>query len=173
MTKTTWTIALLLVACSVLVALQHHRWSRAAAAVETVELRLVRAQQDAQRLEDLRGRAERISLGQRPPQDVIARLREAMADAGVPPQKLTGVRADATTTSRIGRGDDADRYRTQSVRATLRGITPGEVGRVLVAWRSAQRLWTTTDVSLTHDGGHENRYTAELTLSAVYLEDAP
>ena len=172
MSRATLLIVVLGCACSLALAIQAKRMVTASDAATAATSRMLETRQSIRRLESLRRQDERVSLGQRPPQDVIARLRSTMTQAEVDPSRLTGVQADSTTSGRSLPGGQADRYRTQSVRATLDNVTPAEVGRVLVAWRQSQKLWTTTSLAMTHRGGNENRYRAELGFTAVYLDEA-
>lgn len=167
-------LTLVILACGsvLLLTIQWHRMTRAVRDSHAAESRLAETHRSIDRLQSLRTQDEIVSLGQRPPQDVIARLRSTMTEAGVDPRRLTGVQADSTTTGRSLSGAQSDRFRTQSVRATLEGVSPAEVGRILVAWRQSQRLWTTTTLTMTHAGTNENRYRAELGFSAVYLDEA-
>lgn len=158
--------------CGLTLAIQAKRLSSAEAETASARGRLLETHQNIDRLESLRRQDERVSLGQKPPQDVITRLRATMATAGVDAGRLIGVQADASASARTTLGGRADRFHTQSVRATLEGVTPIEVGRVLVAWRQSQKLWTTTSLTMTHRGGNDNRYRAELGFSAIYLDEA-
>lgn len=172
MSRGTLLVMVLAGVCVLAVTIQFRRMAAASNAATAATSRVLETRQSIRRLESLRQQDERVSLGQRPPQDVIARLRSTMTEADVDPGRLTGVQADSTTSGRSLPGGQADRYRTQSVRATLEGVTPAEIGRVLVAWRQSQKLWTTTTLTMTHRGGNENRYRAELGFSAVYLDEA-
>lgn len=165
-------LVILACGCALLLTIQRQRMLSAERGLHSAQSRLTETRRNIDQLESLRTQDELVSLGQRPPQDVIARLRSTMTEAGVDPRRLTGVQADSTTTGRSIAGGQSDRFRTQTVRATLEDVSPGEVGRVLVAWRQSQRLWTTTTLTMTHRGGNDNRYRAELGFSAVYLEEA-
>ncbi len=172
MSRPVLTLGILSCVCALLLAIQGRRMASADQSFQAAHSRLLQTRSTTNQLESLRTQDELISLGQRPPQDVIARLRSTMSEVGVDPRRLTGVQADTSTARRVVVGSQADRFQVQSVRAILEGVTPVEVGRLLVAWRQSQRLWTTTTLTLTHRSGNENRYRAELGFSAVYLDEA-
>lgn len=157
---------------------QAMRWRSAAAAEAAAVARLQRIADDAAKLVALSARTERIGLTERPPQDLIARLRAAITDCGIA-ATLEGVQPESSApirSSRRGSGSsrsNTPQHRRQSARATLRNLTLEDLGRLLAHWRQTQALWSISNITLTHDGSQDPRglYHAELTLAATYLED--
>ena len=150
---------------------QAMRWRSAANAEAAVVARLQRTADDARTLVSLSGRSERVALAERPPQDLIARLRAAITDCGIG-ATLDGVQPESSAPIRSSRRGEPQ-HRRQSTRATLRNVTLEDLGRLLAQWRQTQALWSITTITLTHDGSQDPRglYRAELTLAATYLHD--
>lgn len=158
---------------AVILAGQAMRWRSATATEAAAVARLQRTADDAAKLVALSARSERVALTERPPQDLIARLRAAITDCGIA-ATLDGVQPDSTAPIRSSRRGSAEPlHRRQSARATLRDLTLEDLGRLLAHWRQTQALWSISNITLTHDGSDDPRglYRAELTLAATYLED--
>ncbi len=130
----------------------------------------------------LRRKQERVSLQARPAQDVIARVNAALAEIGLPSDRFQSLtpESDAPLATGLSAATSASSFassiRRQSLRLTLTGLTPAEVGMFLRAWSIHQHIWTPSRIELLHersdkDADEANIYTVNLLLSALYISE--
>ncbi|MFG0282915.1 MAG: hypothetical protein ACF8R7_00695 [Phycisphaerales bacterium JB039] len=162
-------------ACATALVVQGLRWRAATRAEATAVARLHRIAIDAQQLAALSGQSERVALSERPPQDLIARIRAALTDSGLSAAALDGVQPESSAPVRTAPRSmtGAADYQRQAARAVFRGVTLADLGKFLDRWSRTQSLWTPATITLTHDGSDDPRgvYRVELTLAATYLDD--
>jgi len=157
-------------------------WSRAQSAALDARLSSCRdLAANAEQVLTLRGREERASLGERPKQDLIARVNATLAAVGIPRNALGGVTTEAdgtapmTTPGRTGTGaasDSGGEVRAQAMRVSLKGVQPSQLGAFLEKWRETQPLWTPTSFEVTRANSKDpatERFDASLVLSVIYL----
>jgi hypothetical protein len=138
----------------------------AAAHALATDRALMLASSNARRVIQLAAAGERVADGQRPTHDVIARVNEALAEAGVSARALTDLRAEGDRTVDAGPPE----LRRQTVAATLEPLTLGELGRFLVEWRATQPLWTVTRIDISHKGrDDEATLSCRLVFAATYV----
>ncbi len=120
----------------------------------------------------LRARQQTVAEGEQPEQDVIARVEQALAEAGVPSSHFSGVRPDADAPVPASQGQRIT-LRRQSVRISLARLTVAELGEFLAAWTGAQKLWSPTRLELIHVQKEVNppRYDITLLVTATYVSD--
>ena len=143
-----------------------------AAAREDVARELQSLEQTASDLREwseLKTQREVVSAAKRPTQDVIAQVNAVLRDAGVPTERLKGLEPESDVAL-------AGRYRTQTIRLALEGVTLREVGSFLAAWRAAKTVWTPRSIELTQvvdKDGASSGLDARLVIAATYLSNAP
>lgn len=120
----------------------------------------------------LRAQQQTIAERKRPAQDVIARVEQALAEAGVPSSHFSGVRPDADAPVPGSQGQRIT-LRRQSVRISLTRFTVAELGEFLAAWTQAQKLWLPTRIELIHVEKEVDpaRYDVTLLVTATYVSD--
>ncbi len=137
---------------------------------------------DAQSIIDLRSRSQTVETRQRPAQDVIAQVNAALAEVGIPSSHLRSLTPEAETSaapsSESGRSNRPSLLK-QSVRLTLAGLTPQQIGAFLVHWRSAQHIWITDRLEIVRDRSNRseledrslagNRYETTIVMTALYV----
>lgn len=161
-------IALALALASALIALGvgMHRLRAAAASADAEHRALLLAAADARQVLQLRASTARIGDAQRPSQDVISRVNQALAVAGIPARTLTDLREEGDVAIDAGPPE----LRRQTVAATLEPITLDQLGRFLEEWRLSQPLWTVTRIDIGHKGkDDEPTLTCRLVFGATYL----
>lgn len=179
--RTVASCVLLLAILGVPLGISGQRLFDAEARVRTAEVGFQQANRDAGELLDLRSRQERISLQQRPPQDVIALVNAVLAEIGLPAKHLRSLTPESDGTLDGNAGSPEARQaniRRQSLRLTLENLNVQDLGAFLTRWRRAQTIWTVTRIELTHvrpgvgTGGtaEDNRYDASILISALYLD---
>jgi hypothetical protein len=127
---------------------------------------LLLASGDARQVLQLQATTARVADAQRPKQDVIARVNEALAAAGIPARTLTDLREEGDITIDEGPPE----LRRQTLAATLEPIMLDQLGRFLEQWRSSQPLWTVTRIDISHKGkDDEPTLTCRLVFAATYL----
>ncbi|MFP4450826.1 MAG: hypothetical protein ACLFP0_07870 [Rhodosalinus sp.] len=112
---------------------------------------------------DLHRRAHALERGPREDDALIARVREALGDAGLSYGVFAGV------TQRRDREIPGSQVRVQSVIVRLEGLDMGEFGSWLAAWREHDSPWRLIEVQLTHrreSGGGANRGAMRVRASA-------
>ena len=134
------------------------------------------ALRDAQEIMDLRQHQERISLHERPTQDVIAQVNTALAEAGIPANRLKSLTPESEgAVEQSGGGANGGTtvgYRKQSLRLTLENLSVQEFGAFLLQWRRSQKVWVVTRIELGHARGkadQDDRYDANVLLTALYI----
>lgn len=156
-------IVLALIACWF--AWRKHDDSRARLSVSQAHLTAI--QRDVAEIAELRGRDQRIAERKPPERDVIARVNDALARAGLPPGALASVSPESDAAL-----PGSSQYRRQTLRLSLRNLDLPGIGSFLAAWRESQLVWTVTHIELTHSRqrGCEACYDASLVLSAIYVQ---
>jgi hypothetical protein len=119
---------------------------------------------------------------------VIAQVNAVLAEVGIPSRSLRSLSPESNTQIASptgggawgggggGSGTERVKLKRQSLRMVLENLSVQEIGAFLIKWRSAQQVWTTTRIELTHAGGrdaNDDRYDATLLISALYVEDMP
>lgn len=125
----------------------------------------------AQRVIDLRGKRQQIADRKRPEQDVIARVTNSMARAGIPSDRFAGLRPESDSQLRVE--SEQGTYRRQTVRFSLSKLTVEELGTFLGDWCTSHPLWTPTQIELLHvrDKAHADRYNVNILLATTYLAE--
>lgn len=164
-----WNLAVFLfvVVCAAALLVTARRLAAAEAGRSAAAAALTAVARDAQEILDLRARPERIALAERPSQDTLARLSEALAQAGLPAALLKDLARDADSAPAI-RGS-----RRQSARFTLEPVTVAQLGEFLDRWRSGQQLWSVNRIDLVHVGSPNEpvgTYAARLGITALVVE---
>jgi hypothetical protein len=123
----------------------------------------------AAEIEQRRARGSTVSYEQRPDQDLVARLNESLAAAGIPSGSLRNVSAQGVEGPL--KDDGVPVYR-QTSRVTVGAVTPAVLGRLLLHWRAENPQWTITQIELVHtrSGRDTNEYDVTMLLSALYVE---
>ncbi len=124
------------------------------------------------RVRRLRAQEQTIAEGEQPEQDIIARVEQALAEAGVPSSHFDGVSPDADAPVPGSQGQRIT-LRRQSVRISLARLTIAELGEFLAAWTGSQKLWSPTRLELIHVQKEVNppRYDITLLVTATYVSD--
>ena len=164
-------VVLVLAAVAVLaVVVGAQRLAAAEAVFDATLLALDEAEADAHRVTALRAAQQVVAENRRPDQDVIRRVNEALAQAGIDQGRFAGLRPSSDTALA---GQDGPQYRRQNVQVSLSGLTVPEIGAFLAAWAESGELWTPTDIDLTHarTAGDEGRYNMTMMLGATYVAD--
>ncbi|MEN0021609.1 MAG: hypothetical protein AAF747_12100 [Planctomycetota bacterium] len=118
-------------------------------------------------IHELREADERVSLAARPQADVLSRVQAAMQQAGLAVSTLREL-AQSSDVGATGTASDSN-YRTQSYRFVIQPVRPSELGRFVAAW-DRQSLWHITEVELSHLRDHGNAFSAQLVISAAYVD---
>lgn len=128
---------------------------------------------DVERIVELRNRTVDLGNGPRQDVDLISRAQRALAAVGLPASACSGVQPRSDQAGATGK------LRVQTVELLLQGLTPGELGAWLGAWRSANQAWQVSELMLNHlatlpgqdpIGLDSNRFQASVLLSAPYLD---
>ncbi len=148
------------------------RLAESRAELSSLEESLGRAVHDAQRVIELRQREQRVAENKRPQQDVIARVNDTLAEAGIPQARFAGLRPQSDT-ALPGTGQRGPLYRRQVVQISVWQLTIGQLGSFLGAWRASQELWTPTRIELTHVRGPASpaHYNLAMLISTTYVAD--
>ena len=124
------------------------RWHRAEEAVRRGTRQYEQTAAEVSEMLALQTRRQRVSLAERPPQDVIAHVNEVLAEAGLPGNHFKRLTAEGDVALPRGPGPAGPEYRRQSVRLILQAMTVQELGLFLSEWRPAHsgtRAWYATD----------------------------
>ena len=130
------------------------------------------ARADAARVVELRAAQQVVAENRRPDQDVIRRVNDALAAAGILQDRFAGLRP-ASDLALAGQDPTGPQYRRQSVQVTLARLGVGELGAFLAAWSQAGEIWTPTQIDLKHvrDRDDPARYNLTMVISATYVAD--
>jgi hypothetical protein len=133
---------------------------------------------DVHRVEDLRRRSVTVSDGTRSDTTLVSRIQRVLSSVGLSPNAFQSMqpRTDQPTAS----GGPT----MQSVEVLLGGLTPGEFGSWLSAWRSPDQPWLVREILLNHQtttnpagqqtaGMDSNRYQISVLLSAPSVDVTP
>lgn len=146
------------------------RLAAANARAERSAVHLRSVAREAQELIDLRGPHHGPAPAGHPGPDAVAALNRALADAGVPPDRLKDLSQESGGPMQDPpSAGGAGAPRPQTVRATLGPITVSETGLVLRALRSTPRAWIPTRLELarSHTNAAPGAYTLRMTLTAA------
>mgnify|MGYP006290610611 CR=1 FL=1 len=130
---------------------------------------------------ELRQAQPRIARAEHPTQDVIADVNRVLDSVGLDAAVLRSLSPQRdesieSTDATGGTGGGSDMYRRQVMRLSLAGLTPGELGAFLMAWRDAEPLWKITRLEMTHprnlrpNDSTAGRYDVALDLTAIYVD---
>ena len=157
-----------------------HRLSHAKADYLDGVLALDKTVSTSKEILELRSHHERVALHERPPQDVIAQVNAALAEAGIPNSHFKGLNPEsegAVEPSTAGAAGTGVGYRKQSLRLMLEDISMPELGGFLSQWRKTQQVWIVTRIELNHVRGQaadSDRYDVSILLTALYIaQEAP
>lgn len=136
----------------------------------TRQLRALESQ--AAQILELRAAAAHVESAQRPPQDVIALVHRALADAGVPSDRFASLERESD-----GPAAASGTLRRQSLVLALERMEPAEICAFLDRWRRHAPAWGVSRLELSH--GRESgatapppsRYAVRLVLEACYRSD--
>ncbi|MEW6741423.1 MAG: hypothetical protein AB1486_01585 [Planctomycetota bacterium] len=149
--------------------------------LEAAASTLRQTRQQAAEVMSLRQREERVSLRERPRQDVIALVNEVLAEAGIPSGRLTGIEPESDVALGGSAGGKSP-YRQQTLALELERLTLPEVGRFLALLRERQKMWSVTRIELSREGRlaagqgaatEPSLLGMRLLLSAVYVSSTP
>jgi hypothetical protein len=127
---------------------------------------------------------ELVATRQRPDQDLVAALQDALKAQGLPLTAFAGVkpRGDSRLGGDASSGDARTAVRVQQVQVSLTGLAPHELGAFLAGLAGAGSPWRLAELQLVQarrasgaptDPAAEvdrNRYDATLLLAAPYLD---
>ena len=158
------------------------RLRTASAEVASARRALEQTTRDAQSIIELRHRSQTIETRQRPTQDIIAQVNAALAEVGIPSSHLRSLTPEAeTSAAQAGESGLSSRLPLlkQSVRVTLAGLSPQQIGAFLVHWRSAQHIWIADRLEIVRDRSSRseeeerslagNRYETTIVMTALYV----
>jgi hypothetical protein len=163
-------LAGLLLVAGVTVAMAGHRLVAAGRRVGGARDDWFRTHATAQEILSLRARAERIAPSPRPERDIIARVNSILADLGMPGSRHFGGLAADDRSEASAPGLSA--FRRQTLRLSLRDVSPLQLGRFLAAWRRDEPLLKPVRIEIAHrreDASETNRYEVSLALAAIHL----
>jgi len=149
-------------------------WQRARAAVQSERTSLAayeQALQDANEVLALRSHRPVIAAAEHPTRDLIARINEVLEHAGLSQRTFSSLTPESDVKLELASSGSAA-YRRQSLRLSLTGLQPRELGSFLAAWRDAQPLWSVSRLELTHQRSRDAatpKYDVSLILSSVYV----
>jgi hypothetical protein len=143
-----------------------------------------RAMQEVAELAAAAAGPELVATRQRPDQDLVAALQDALKAQGLPLTAFAGVkpRGDSRLGGDASHGDSRSAVRVQQVQVSLTGLAPLELGAFLGGLASAGSPWRLAELQLVHarlaSGPaseptaevDRNRYDATLLLAAPYLD---
>lgn len=157
--------ALALAAMALVATLAGARLAAAKERANTAALNLAETQRQLDHLASLEASAPELEVGERPPQDLIARVHAALQAAGLPGQLLQEVVPQADVAASAG-----STLRRQAVAVRLRACTPADLGRFLVAWQDLHPAWVPTAIEWNHRAqeAETNLYELVLTVTATY-----
>jgi hypothetical protein len=147
--------------------LAYGRYGNARERLTAAQTQLAAAQRDVAEIVALRSQEQHIADRKRPEKDVIARVSDTLARAGLPPGALASLNPESDA---VLPGNAA--YRRQTLRLSLRNLDLPGVGAFLSAWRESQLVWTITQIDLTHSRQRdcEACFDVSLLLSAIYVQ---
>ena len=158
------------------------RLRTASAEVASARWAMEQTTRDAQSIVDLRNRSQTVETRQRPAQDIIAQVNAALAEVGIPSSHLRSLTPEAeTSAAQAGESGLSSRLPLlkQSVRVTLAGLSPQQIGAFLVHWRSAQHIWIADRLEIVRDRSSRseeeerslagNRYETTIVMTALYV----
>lgn len=153
----------------VVVSLSRVRLADAEAAAEAAEASFGQVKAEAERVLELRARAQTVAADVMPQQDVFHRLTASLAELGLPHVRVQSVSpaGDQALEASVG----GMSRRIQTVRVVLEPITVDELGSFIQYWRREQALWIMTAIDLAVAGRGEptGSYRATITAAALYL----
>ena len=166
-------VLLLALAATLLVAaIEGRRLDDARRGFEAALTERDRVQADTATLERLRAERPTREVAESASQDLIARVRAALVQAGIPTDRLAELAPEpAVAVGTPGEPGGAALQR-QSVRVHLSQVAPRDVGRLLAAWTAEQPAWTTTSLELVRDRRtppESDEYDARLAFAALFL----
>lgn len=166
-------VLILLAACGLMVTISGRRLTEALDVRDVAENRLAQTAQDGRSILMLRSKEERITFNERPKEDAVALVNMALAEAGLPANRLADLRNDSDTALPRSSESNAVVYRRQSLSLSLRDISIGDLGSFLAAWETVQSAWTITRLTLSHSRDRNHRaenYDITLIITAIYVE---
>lgn len=181
--RTFLSLSIVVALSTLMLTLSAARHRAASAELASARAALEQTTRDAHSIIDLRNRSQTVETRQRPAQDVIAQVNAALAEVGIPSSHLRSLTPEAETSaaqaSEAGLSNRQSLLK-QSVRLTLAGLTPQQIGAFLVHWRSAQHIWIADRLEIVRDltrGGSEdedrssagNRYETTIVMTALYV----
>lgn len=138
------------------------RWGSAADALETARGEASIQQRQIDRLAELRQQGVAVT-GARPDADLVARVHQSLAAAGVPPTACQGI------TPRSEPGGTGG-VRRVSAQVQLRGLSPADLGGWLGAWQGQNPAWQVIGLDVARIAGQGNRFDATVLMAATSSE---
>ena len=126
---------------------------------------------DANEVLALRGRRPVIAAAEHPTRDLIARINDVLNLCGLSSRIFSSLTPESDVKLDV-QSSDRSIYRRQSLRLSLMGVEPPEIGSFLASWREAQPLWSISRIELTHQRSREAdtpKYDVTLVLSSIYV----
>jgi len=148
------------------------RWYRAEQTVRNRTSQYEQTAADVGEMLALQARIPRVSLQERPAQDVIAHVNDVLGAIGLPASRLKRLTAESDVQLSRGPGQQGPEYRRQSVRLILQAMTVSDLGFFLVEWRTEHPVWTPARIELALPAGRRTRsgrYDVTIILSAAYV----
>ena len=127
---------------------------------------------DSATLELLRAERPSLELAESASQDLIARVRAALVQAGIPTDRLAELVPEPPAAVGPQGAPGGAALQRQAVRVHLASVAPRDVGRLLAAWTAEQPAWTTTSLELVRDRRtppESDEYDARLAFAALFL----
>lgn len=154
------------------------RWSGAHDGLVQAEQRYRSAALDLRRVTELRRRAVTVSDDTRADTALVSRIQRVLTSVGLSASAFQSLQP------RTDQQPAASGPTWQSVEVLFGGLTPGEFGSWLSAWRSPDQPWVVREILLNHQvpqnpagqetaGMDSNRYQISVLLSAPSLDQTP
>ena len=133
---------------------------------------------DLRRVTELRRRAVTVSDDAKADTALVSRIQRVLSTVGLSPSAFQSLQP------RTDQQPAANGPQWQSVEVLFGGLTPGEFGAWLSAWRSPDQPWVVREILLNHQvaqnpagqetaGMDSNRYQISVLLSAPSLDQTP
>jgi len=129
---------------------------------------------DLQQIHDLRSAQQVVEIGERPAQDLIARVNDCLDRASLSHRHFVELLPAGDRAVSTGSTSERSRYREQSTQLRLDNLTPRQFGQFLQYWPEAAPAWVPTRIDMTHERGRErdsNAYTITIVMTAIYLSN--
>ena len=166
-------LALLASLAALLVAVQTKRLADARHQYDSRRADLDRVVEESREIVRLRNEGEKVSLRERPANDVLAQVNAILVESGIPTSRLTEFRPESDMPlPDVARGPNDPLWHRQSIVLHFNELTMTDLGSFLSRFGGTQELWSPTRIEIIQPREparqKAGQYQVHVVISAIY-----